>query len=129
MFCFWSEEQIIYDCSKIENILEMNCVRSQPNNLCQRVLHIKSSNPTVTKIIQHSCQARGDLFTDLSIYPYSGTSADLSKITTTLQGIVNCCPGIDPNMKISLVFFLCICAYFDVFIFGQNLNFSFEDSC
>ena len=36
--------------------------------------------------------ARSGLFTDLSIYPYGGTSADLSKIPQNLRGIVIYCP-------------------------------------
>ena len=39
--------------------------------------------------------------------------------------------GIDPNMKIPFVIFFlfsfCICADFDVFIFGQKHDFSFGD--
>ena len=38
--------------------------------------------------IQPAREARGRLFTDLSIYLYGGTNADLSKITTILGGIV-----------------------------------------
>ena len=36
-------------------------------------------------VIQPARDARGGLFTDWSIYPYGGTSADLSKIPPILQ--------------------------------------------
>ena len=37
-------------------------------------------------------RAHGGLFTDLSIYPYGGTSADLSKKPPILRGIIIYCP-------------------------------------
>ena len=45
---------------------------------------------TIFSIIQPAREARGVLFTDLTIYLYGGTSADLSKIPPLLGGIVIC---------------------------------------
>ena len=83
------------------------------------------------------------LLTDLSIYSYGATSADLRKIdqnTPILRGIVlDCSPvrannkkklGIESNRKMRFVWpppTPYICAYFDIFIFGQQNIFSFRD--
>ena len=44
----------------------------------------------IVTVIQPAREARGGLFTDLTIYLYGGTSADLSKIPPLLGGIVIC---------------------------------------
>ena len=41
----------------------------------------------------------GGLFTDLSMYLYGGTIADLSKIPQILRGIVIYCPGKNDQLK------------------------------
>ena len=46
------------------------------------------SNPRAKLAAEQRPRARGGLFTDLSIYPYGGTSADLSKIPPILRGII-----------------------------------------
>ena len=46
----------------------------------------------VSTYIQPVREALGGLYTDLFLYPYGGTSPNLSKIPTILGGIVIYCP-------------------------------------
>ena len=48
------------------------------------------SNLLAKRVALQRPRARGGLLTDLSIYPYGGTSANLSKIPSLLRGIVIC---------------------------------------
>ena len=53
-------------------------------------LQFCKNDSTQTSQFFHPTGARSELFTDLTIYLYGGTSADLSKIPPFLRGIVIC---------------------------------------
>ena len=73
---------------KIELLFQIEKMGSQPPNLRTKTLMFLSSLSTRAR--SAGPRARGGLFTDLTIYLYGGTSADLSKIPQFLRGIVVC---------------------------------------
>ena len=61
------------------------------NTLCVKKMPMQNFHINVSsELSYYPTRARGGLFTDLTIYLYGGTSADLSKIPSLLGGIVIC---------------------------------------